>query len=324
MDDAVVVAESLDRASSLVALETIVGTRDDLNANEIRAIASSLGHSAYVSHVESNSVAHKFGDDPIAAWRVLVQDGLGDALQLLTTIREHDDLKDASQLDTLIQVAKAAVEREGLDALFQLRAPIFQFESDVEESNIILDAVVDALVRSDPQGTWDYIQEESTRVFARSPEQTGQTDAHGPSQRDQDSMRNVVEELLLKPWVKMDPRTVLERLEQFPPHLQALACERGLVALAETDPVRAIELTKELKHLGSNRWRAVRGTVEQWAAPIRRLFSIGSCHRQMSSMCQYRRKSFLKLSCMNSSSKIRREQFELLCKSPTPIDLKPM
>lgn len=265
LDGAISAAAKLGRELTQVALEAIASIRDDLSATDIRAIASELRQPQFTPQWETQNVVSRHENDPLQAWNVLVQDGLGDVLTGYM-FREQDGPDDSEQLDALVRLAEAAIDQKGLDAIFRLRAPIFEFENDNEGSNKILGAAVDAIVRNDPEGTWSYIQEGSPRMLSQSAEQTELERTSGVSRRDRAYMRDVVQELLLKSWATADPATILERIEQVPLRLQSVALERAMPALAKTEPERAIELIQELKHLGANSWRAVRGTVENWAA----------------------------------------------------------
>ena len=265
LDGAISAAANLDRELTQVALEAIARVRDDLTATDIRAISSELRQPQFTPKWETQYVVSRHENDPLEAWSVLVQDGLGDVLTGYM-FREQDGPDDAEQLDALVGLAEAAVDQKGLDAIFHLRAPIFEFESDLEGSNKILGVAVDTIVRNDPEGTWTYIQDGSPRLLSQSSEQSELERTSGVSLRDRAYMRDVVQELLLRSWATVDPATILERIEQVPRRLQPLALERALPALAETEPEQAIELIQELNHLGANSWRAVRGTVENWAA----------------------------------------------------------
>ena len=262
---AILAAESLNRELRLVALEAITSTRDDLKVSDLRAIAKDLDHPYHAAHVETKTISNNLADDPVKAWNVLVQDGFGDVLHHYVLSREQDAPGDATQLDALIRLAETAVEQRGFEALFHLRAPTFNYESDFSASNKILSAAVERIVRNDPIGTWNYIQDGSPRMLSQLDGQTELASASAATRRDQLYMRDVVQELLLKSWAVVDPATILERIEQIPLRLQAMALEQALPAFAATEPERAIELTQEMKHLGANRWRTVWGTVEQWA-----------------------------------------------------------
>lgn len=240
-------AAVLDRDSRLTALKAIVAIRDDLKFDELRLIASELGHPGYVNEMERDFLAANLAEDPIEAW-----------LRMM-----HDGLEDASQLDTLVQVAEAAVERDGFDALFHLHAPFSKVLFD--EEYLVLDKAVEALVRDDPQNTWEYIQKGSSSEQGQSDDSTFPLDSGSPTPRDRAYMTNVVQELLLKSWAAWDPAFVLERIEQIPNQLQALACERALEALVATEPKRVVELIQSLKHLGANRERSVWRIVRRWS-----------------------------------------------------------
>lgn len=251
LDSAIEATKTLDRDLRLAVLKTIAKVRDDLSTVNLRAIARALGHPDHEAHMENESEISKLGGDPIAAWRILVNDGLDNA----------------SQLDNLIVVAEMAIEQMGLDALFHLRA---SFASDIEynemyfRTNGLFGEVVDALVSNHAQSTWEYIQSGfSEAVHQRT--QSEQSEFTSVSERNHAFMTDVVQQLLLKSWAVVDPKTVIDRIEQVPYHLQPLACERALGELAKTEPERAVELIPILKRLGSGKPSTIYRIIEQWS-----------------------------------------------------------
>lgn len=240
-------AAHLGRDSRLAALKAILDIRDDLDLNELRSIARELGHANYVNKQESELLTIDLAEAPIEVWHRMI----------------HDGLEDASQLDTFVQVAEAAVEKDGFDALFHLHAPFSKVLFD--EEYLVLDVAVEALVRNDPQSTWRYIQQGSPSELELSGDPTDLQESGSRTKRDRAYMTNVVQELLLKSWATRDPAFVLERIEQIPRRLQALACERALEELIVTEPKQAVELIKSLKHLGTSRERTVWRFVRRWS-----------------------------------------------------------
>lgn len=240
-------AASLDQRNRTTALKSITAMRDDLGVQKLRSIARELGHAGYANDIENDSLLVEFADNPRRVWHYLT----------------HDGLENSSQLDILTQVAEAAVEIEGLDVLFHLHAP-FSRVRFVDEI-LVLDAVVTALVKNDPEVTWKYVQSGSSKTPVHSSERTDITGTNVRSQWDRAYMTNVVQELLLKSWSAWNPTFVLERLEHIPRQLQSLACEHALEALVAIEPERAVELMQTLKHLGTNRDRVVSRFVRQWS-----------------------------------------------------------
>ena len=250
LDDAVGAAARLDRDDRLVALESISSVRDDLTIAELRSIAFELGHSLHAMESESESWISELAADPTEAWRTLT----------------HDGLDDSTQIDSLVAVAEAAIEENGLDALFHLQGPVGLYWNTSFWEEEILNRVVGALIRNDPTSTWAYVQAGSNNSSIRLRDQSDPQGTESVSQRDRAFMTDVVQELLLKSWADRYPSLVLDRIGQVPRKLQELACRRALVALAKTEPERAIGLMKELKHLGASRHWTVRRTVEQWSS----------------------------------------------------------
>ena len=240
-------AASLDQRYRTTALRSITAMKDDLGVHKLRSIARELGHAGYANDIQNNSLLVKFADNPRKVWHYLT----------------HDGIENSSQLDILTQVAEAAVEIEGLDVLFHLHAPFsrVRFVGEI----LVLYAVATALVKNDPEVTWKYVQSGSSKTPVHSGEPTDITETNVRSQWDRAYMTNVVQELLLKSWSEWNPSLVLERLEQIPRQLQSLACERALEALVAIEPVRAVELSKSLEHLGASNERSVWRFVRSWS-----------------------------------------------------------
>ena len=245
---AIEAASKLDQDSRLTALKSISGMRDDLDLDELRSLARELAHPGYANELQSKVLTFNLAENPTEAWRKLM----------------HDGLEDATQLRMLVDVAEAAVEREGLDVLFHLYAPFSRVL--FEEEYLVLDAAVEALVRNNPENTWKYVQSGSSRKPNQLDEATDTPSGRSWSQRDRAHMVNVVQELLLKSWAAWDPAFVLESIEEVPRQLQALACERAIEALMATEPELAVEYIESLKHLGAGGERAVWRSLMSWSA----------------------------------------------------------
>lgn len=252
LDRAIAAAANLNRDSSLTALDMIASVRGDLSDVQLQGIALELGHPDYLAHAESESTVFERTDDPIRAWNILAQDGLDNE----------------PQLDSLILAAEAAIEQQGLDVLFHLRAA---FADEISYNELFgrrseaFGAVVDSVVRSDPQRTWAYIETGLANASAISIEQSNQSVQGEVSLRDRAYMTDVVQQLLIQSWAVVDPAAVIDKIEQVPHHLQPLACEQALGELARTEPERSIALIQTLKHLGAGKYRALLGVVEKWS-----------------------------------------------------------
>lgn len=252
LDGATAAATNLNRDARLTALDSIASVRTDLSEERLRGIAIELGHPHYLALVESESKTLEHAYDPVSAWNILA----------------HDGLNDEPQLESFILAAEAAIEQQGLDVLFHLRAA---FADEISYNELfglrseIFGAVVDAVVRSDPQRTWAYIETGLTKTSATSIEQSNQNVQSAVSLRDHAYMTDVVQQLLIQSWAVVDPAAVIDKIEQVPYHLQPLACEQALGELARTDPERSIALIQTLKHLGAGKYRALRGVVKKWS-----------------------------------------------------------
>ena len=180
LDEAIATAATLNRSERLTVFKAIVSVRDDLTEAQLNAIARQLGHSDFATDFESDSKTIEFADDPITAWNVLVNDG-------------QDDF---SQLDNLILVAETMIEEKGLDALFHLYEP-FDVGFRIIGETYVFDEVLNAIVTSDPQNTWEYIKSGSTRPLDQSLDTVNAQDKNTFSPREQAYMTDRVQYLLI-------------------------------------------------------------------------------------------------------------------------------
>lgn len=249
LDEAVVAASKLNRLERLVALKAILNIRDDLTTAQLNEIAGELGHPDYASHFESQSKTIEFADDPITAWKVLVDDGLDNF----------------SQIDTLVLVAEALVEKGGYDALFHLYEPL-DVRIRVLGVNHYFETVLRELVKNDPDNAWEYLQTGSTQTFDQSNSKNQAHDQITVSERERAYMTDKVQHLLMYSWAEFHPDTVLASIDQIPRQLQPLACERALTALVTTDSERTVELIQTLSPYGASSKDALLKIFGRWSA----------------------------------------------------------
>ena len=249
LDEAVAAASKLNRLDRLVALKVVLTVRDDLTTTQLNEIAGELGLPDYASHFESQSKTIEFADDPITAWKVLVDDGLDNF----------------SQIDTLVLVAEALVEKEGYDALFHLYEPL-DVQIRVLGVNHYFETVLRELVKNDPDNAWEYLQIGSTQTFDQSFAKNQAHDQITTSERERAYMTDRVQRLLMYSWAESHPDTVLASIDQIPSQLRPLACERALTALVSTDSERTIELIRTLSPYGASTEKALLEIFGQWSA----------------------------------------------------------
>lgn len=249
LDEAVAAASKLNRLERLVALAAILNVRDDLTTAQLNEIAGELGHPDYASHFESQSKTIEFADDPITAWKVLVDDGLDNF----------------SQIDTLVLVAEALVEKRGYDALFHLYEPL-DVKIRVLGVNHYFETVLHELVKIDPDNAWKYLQHGSTQTFDLSKAKSQAQDQITVSEREKAYMTDKVQHLLMYIWAEFHPDTVLASIDQIPRQLQPLACERALTALVTTDSERTVELIQTLSPYGASSKDALLKIFGRWSA----------------------------------------------------------
>ena len=249
LDEAVAAASKLNRLERLIALKAILGVRDDLTTAQLNEIASELGHPDYASHFKSQSKTIEFADDPITAWKLLVDDGLDNF----------------SQIDTLVLVAEALVEKGGYDALFHLYEP-FDIQIRVLGVNHFFETVLHALVKNDPDTTWEYLQNGSSQTVDQSNAKNQAQDQTTVSEREKAYMTDKVQHLLMYSWAEFHPETVLASIDQIPSQLQPLACERALTALVTTDSERTVELIQTLAPYGARSEKTLLEIFNRWSA----------------------------------------------------------
>lgn len=249
LDEAITAATKLNRSERLSVLLVILNVRDDLTEAQHNEIARKLGHSDFASYFESDSKAIEFADDPKTAWNVLINDGLDDF----------------SQLDSLVLVAETLIEEQGFEALFHLHEP-FDVGFRIIGRTYIFDEVLSALVKNDPNNTWEYIQSGSTQIRDQLEGTDQSQDQSTVSPRERAYMADRVQHMLIRSWAEVYPETVLAEIAKIPHKLQPEACEHALAALVATDPERTIELIQSLAPYGSRNDATLQEVIRRWSA----------------------------------------------------------
>lgn len=230
LDDAVANAKRLDGFGKLAALRGILESRDDLSDAVRIEIGRQLGNERVAQNIVTQSNLSEAIKDPESAWATLI----------------GDDLLDTAQTGTLIQVAEAWVEEDGMSVLGEISNTLTDWTSKTS----VLSAVIHKLVQADAQSTFDFVRtmENDTHnavimnvvnAWARLDPEAALAAVQSV---DSKSLRNSLVHSIASTWGRSNPREVLDSLDLLPENARDAAMSSALTALAQTAPEEAANL----------------------------------------------------------------------------------
>lgn len=230
LDDAVANAKRLDGFGKLAALRGILESRDDL-ADAVRIeIGRQLGNERVAQNIVTQSNISVAIKDPESAWDTLI----------------GDDLLDTAQTGTLIQVAEAWIEKDGMSVLGKINDTL----SDWTSKTSVLAAVIHNLVQTDAQAVFDFVRtlENDTHntvimnvvnAWARLDPEAALAAVQSVESK---SLRSSLQNSIASSWGRTNPREALANLELLPESARKAAMSSAIIALAQTTPEEAANL----------------------------------------------------------------------------------
>ncbi len=230
LDDAIANAKRLDGFGKLAALRGILESRDDLSDAVRIEIGRQLGNARVAQNIVTQSNLSEAIEDPESAWDTLI----------------GDDLLDTAQTGTLIQVAEAWVEEDGMSVLGKISNTLTDWTSKTS----VLSAVIHKLVQADAQSAFDFVRtmENDTHntvimnvvsAWARLDPEAALAAVQSV---DSKSLRNSLVHSIASTWGRSNPREVLDSLDLLPENARDAAMSSALTALAQTAPEEAANL----------------------------------------------------------------------------------
>ncbi len=230
LDDAVASAKNLGGFGKLAALRGILESRDDLSDSVRIEIGRQLGNERVAQNVVSQSNISEAIKEPALAWDMLI----------------GDDLLDTAQTGTLIQVAEAWVEKDGMSVLGRINDTLTDWTSKTS----VLSAVVHNLVQADAQGVFDFVRtmenDSHNTVIMNVVNAWARLDPEAAlvavEAVESGRLRTSLEHSIASAWGRSNPREVLDNLDLLPENARDAAMSSALTALAQTSPEEAANL----------------------------------------------------------------------------------
>ncbi len=193
LDEAVKTASSLDYSERLVALKTLVQIRDDLPSSELQKFADDLGHGGRFRGLVEELTERSAYIDPRSSWNAL----------------SEDPWLDSTQKFVFLDIARAWIDADGRQALFEIADSIQNHATRVD----LIERLIDEIAETDPEEAFWYAK----NLY-------GQTDGS--------VFYDAVRE-----WAKSDPRAALEAVSQLDSHMQRLKLQYTIAtSWARNDP----------------------------------------------------------------------------------------
>ena len=253
LDDAIESANGLEGANKSVATQAILSTRSDLSSSLRREIAQDLGRNVDALVIVSREEVAQAMDDPGLAWSLMV----------------NDDLNDTYQLESLIRVAEAWVERDGVEILSQL------YPGDREQyksSQIVTDKVVAAISEQDPEGAFEYVRSLSgieryklSTILATWARTNPDAAVKALAKLELDAADKSIRDNFIKNWVGQDLDGALQVIAILAKPIGLKVAEAAIGVVAQTSPADAIKLLGEIGDIVEDTSSIEKILVEYWA-----------------------------------------------------------
>lgn len=252
LKEAVDFAISLDDNERIEALNSILTERSDLPEVERRLIARKLGFEQYAINLIMQEKLSKPIDDPEEMWNELVeevQDNPGQSWMLAT-------------------VARAWVEKDGMGILDDVSETI----TNTETRQFVLNSVLRLVTENDPDRAFEYALKLDNNpmglhslvlAVARSwVKFDPQSALNAVSEIERTSLRNRLEDSVVREWAYEKPREVLSLIDTISENLHRTATTAAVSSLVQTDPQQAAEFVASMS--GSSRASAANSLLMSW------------------------------------------------------------
>ena len=235
LDAAVASLGNLSRKRQIVALESILRTRDDLSDSHRQELAQNFGARELAVRLMNESQTLEHLHDPEAAWNALTSDSF--------------DL--ISQYDLATSIAEQWMEQDGLEVLPRVIDSI----TDNPGIDIFLAGLIDSATTTNPLGLFEVALglDESTRedVLSRIFYKWSRMDPFAAIQAviasKQIAYKRITLLSILSQWAKSNPQEMVNKRSLLPRYLQLDGLGYALREIAKSDPQQA------LQHLASLR-----------------------------------------------------------------------
>lgn len=235
LDAAVAALDDLDKKQQMVALESILQTRDDLSDSRRQDLARSFKAEKLSDRLMNESHILEIRDDPEAAWNALTSDGF--------------DL--VSHIDLATSIAEHWMEQNGFEVLSRVIGSI----TDNPGYDIFLARLINRVTASNPQGLFDVALglDESTRadVLSRISYAWSRTDPFAAAKAviasNQNAYKRVCLEIILRQWANTNPQDLFNKRLLLPRYVQLEGLGYALAEIAKTNPEQALQHLESLE-----------------------------------------------------------------------------
>ncbi len=235
LDAAVAALDDLDKNQQMVALESILQTRDDLSDTRRQDLARSFKAEELSARLMNESQILELRDDPEAAWNALTSDGF--------------DLE--SQIDLASRIAEQWMEQDGLAVLSRVIGSI----TDNPGYDTFLARLISNVTASNPQGLFDVALglDESIRsdVLSRISFAWSRMDPFAAAQAviasNQNAYKRVCLEIILLQWANTNPQEIFNKRSLLPRSVQLEGLGYALAEIAKTNPEQALQHLESLE-----------------------------------------------------------------------------
>lgn len=252
LEEAVEFASSLDDNERIEALNGILTERSDLSEEEHRLIARKLDYEQFAINLIMQEKLSKPIDDPEEMWNELVEE-----------VQDNP-----GQFWMLATVARAWVEKDGMGILDEVSETI----TNTETRQFVLNSVLGLVTESDPDRAFEYalkLDNNPTGLYslvlavARSwVKFDPQSALNAVSEIERTSLRNRLEDSVVREWAYAKPREVLSLIDTFSENLHRTATTAAVSSLVQKDSQDAAEFVASLS--GSSRASAANSLLMSW------------------------------------------------------------
>ena len=252
LEEAVEFASSLDDNERIEALNGILTERSDLSEEDHRLIARRLDYEQYAINLIMQEKLSKPIDDPEKMWNELVgevQDNLGQFWMLAT-------------------IARAWVEKDGMGILDEVSETI----TNTETRQFVLNSVLRLVTEKDPDHALEYalkLDNNPTGLHSLVLAVAGSWAKFDPQSAlkavsgiERTSLRNRLEDSIVREWSYEKPREVLSLIDTLSDKLHRTATTAAVSSLVQEDPQEAAEFVASMS--GSSRASAANSLLMSW------------------------------------------------------------
>ena len=255
LDGAVSAATTFAAPQRRVALQAILGTRDDLSESKRRSIAVQLGGEEHYLKLVSDSKASQNLAEPKKSWDILV----------------NDEVDNSLQEESLTIVAEAWFKQDG----FEILSKIFtEFQDNTHPSEVILQRLVHELAKVDPAGALNY-----TRTLPEGLEQShltdkivgvwARTDPRAALAAIVDfkpaSLVSELEKEIGSVWARTNPHELITNIEAISEEHRISPLKTAFLNIARKNPMEAITLLSSVEGYVGNTSTITKEIVLEWS-----------------------------------------------------------